>query len=230
MFKFTGIAEEITWQPTDIGGCKIWLRSDLGITKDPSDRVSIYADQSGNGNDFTQATDAAKPVWRSAYFNGQDALQFDGANNTMVKTGGITIAQPFSVFMVFADININLTSAHTLMRNSPLGSLVDVLNGEIRLYAGVSLASGTVDFVHNGDYIVEAQFNGANSKGFVNNVQKVSGDAGTNTLDANDLYVGSYGTGGFMALHLLEDIIYSPSPSAPDRTLLYNYFNTRYGL
>lgn len=40
----------------------LWLKADEGVTVDSSGRVSSWADQSGNGFDFTQSTDAAKPI------------------------------------------------------------------------------------------------------------------------------------------------------------------------
>lgn len=37
--------------PTDISGCVLWLKADTGVTKDGSNLVSLWADQSGSGND-----------------------------------------------------------------------------------------------------------------------------------------------------------------------------------
>lgn len=42
-------------------GLRLWLRSDMGITLDDSGKVQIWADQSGNGNDFIQNAASAEP-------------------------------------------------------------------------------------------------------------------------------------------------------------------------
>jgi hypothetical protein len=48
-------ASAAQFKPTDIGGCVLWLRSDLGITATHNppqngDAVSAWADQSGLSN------------------------------------------------------------------------------------------------------------------------------------------------------------------------------------
>ena len=69
--------------PTDIAGCQLWLKADAGITKDGSDYVSVWADQSGNGNDAVQATGASQPLWVDGQLNGEPVLRFDGSNDFM---------------------------------------------------------------------------------------------------------------------------------------------------
>jgi hypothetical protein len=68
--------------PSDISGCLVWLRADNGITKDESNNVSAWADQSGNGNDFfTNASDIRPdgsefPVWVNSVLNGKPGVRF----------------------------------------------------------------------------------------------------------------------------------------------------------
>lgn len=64
-------ARRDAFTPASISGCILWLRADLGVTTTPS-KVSAWADQSGNGNDFVQATDARRPTYTAsdANFNG----------------------------------------------------------------------------------------------------------------------------------------------------------------
>ena len=66
--------------PTQVSGLWQWLKADAGITKDGSDLVSSWADQSGNGRDMTQATGANQPTWTAASsFDGLlPTLDFDG--------------------------------------------------------------------------------------------------------------------------------------------------------
>lgn len=56
--------------PTDIGGCVLWLRSDLGVTKDESNLVSAWDDQTLNLNDFAQSIPEQQPTFANNILNG----------------------------------------------------------------------------------------------------------------------------------------------------------------
>lgn len=111
--------------PTDIGGCVLWLRSDLGITQSGG-LVSSWADQSGSGNDFIQATDSKKPVW---YANG---LLSDDVDDLLTSAGCIwqENANGFSLFVLTKPTS---TSAYGYLLTS------DVINGGL----GVTQYQGT---------------------------------------------------------------------------------------
>ena len=70
------------WVPTDIGGCVFWVRPDLGVTKDGSNLISLWADQSGNGNNVAQGTAAMKPTWVDNQLNGYPVISF-AANHVL---------------------------------------------------------------------------------------------------------------------------------------------------
>jgi len=63
--------------PADLTDVELWLRADLGVTQSGG-QVSTWADQSGNGNDFVQATGANKPT-TGVTVAGQTALDFSGS-------------------------------------------------------------------------------------------------------------------------------------------------------
>jgi len=71
------IYEGASFTPKSLPGLLLWLRADLGITLAGS-KVSAWADQSGNGYDFAQGTDARRPVFNagSATFSGQPCAQY----------------------------------------------------------------------------------------------------------------------------------------------------------
>jgi hypothetical protein len=56
---------------------KLWLRSDVGVTVS-SGKVTQWDDQSGNGANFVQGTDAIRPVYTAANgsFAGKPSLDF----------------------------------------------------------------------------------------------------------------------------------------------------------
>jgi len=84
--------------PSQISGLTIWLKADAGITKDGSDRVSNWNDQSGNNNNFAQATSTAKPLFTANAKNGLPAIVFDGTSDHM--TSAAFTLGTFSLFAV----------------------------------------------------------------------------------------------------------------------------------
>ena len=73
--------------PGGVGtGLQLWLKADAGITE-VSDRVSSWADQSGNSNDATQAISGQQPIHTNVngtYMNYNPIIQFDGSNDNFV--------------------------------------------------------------------------------------------------------------------------------------------------
>lgn len=74
-----GSVGNVGTQPSDITSLKVWLKADALVLND-LDAVATWADQSGNGNDFTQATSTARPTYRTAQLNGQPGVDFDGGD------------------------------------------------------------------------------------------------------------------------------------------------------
>jgi hypothetical protein len=72
-------------------GLALWLDADdfttlyKGNTCDtlasPGDSIGCWKDKSGNGNDATQATTNARPVYKREILNGKNVLRFDGSND-----------------------------------------------------------------------------------------------------------------------------------------------------
>ena len=88
------------FQPTKLPDLQLWLRGDLGITLNGAD-VSAWADQSGQGNHFVQATEADQPVYdaTNSAFNDQATLQGDAVSEHL-ESVGFTIATALDVFFV----------------------------------------------------------------------------------------------------------------------------------
>ena len=64
-----------------------WWKADAGVTKDGSDKVSQWADQSGNGYDFTQATGARQPTWEASVQNGLPGIRFPSGTGLVFPSG-----------------------------------------------------------------------------------------------------------------------------------------------
>lgn len=91
--------------PTDLTGLLIWLRADTGVTL-TSGRVSTWADQSGNGNDFVQSTAGNRPIPGTA-INGQATVTFDRARPDYVSKGSFSAPSAGEVLIVLKNAGPN---------------------------------------------------------------------------------------------------------------------------
>ena len=98
--------------PTDIAGLQLWLDANDASTlfQDAAkttpagngDVVGAWGDKSGQGNDATQTTTAAKPTVQFNVLNGKSVLRFDGTDD-FLSTGafaGGSLSQPTTFFLV----------------------------------------------------------------------------------------------------------------------------------
>jgi hypothetical protein len=60
-----------------------WGAADVGVTKDGSGYISAVADQSGSGNNATQGTGTAQPLWVDGVMNGNPVMRYDGTTDFM---------------------------------------------------------------------------------------------------------------------------------------------------
>jgi len=70
--------------PVGIAGCKLWLKSDSGITKDASDFVSAWEDQSGTLNNLAQTTASKQPLYVANELYGYPVIRFDGIDDDLI--------------------------------------------------------------------------------------------------------------------------------------------------
>jgi hypothetical protein len=78
---YTPVSSATPFSPSDLDSLVLWLKADAGVTKDGSNYVSSWADQSGNGNNATQATGQISSL-RLPYI----AKTFTVANNKLDET------------------------------------------------------------------------------------------------------------------------------------------------
>ncbi len=221
--------------PTQLAGCVLWLRSDLGISLNGS-TVSAWADQSGQGNSVTQGVAGQQPAYNAsdASYGGRPSLSFAQASAQLLKSSVAiaTTAQPITLVIVGegsqavgaqwllcvgAGTNCGIEDAGT---SSP---------GKLSMYAGsfvfITAADTTAVFA--------AVLNGASSKLFRNSSQTPvgTGNPGTGSLSSN-VFIGSNGGGGQnLQGKVAEAIIYTRDLSA-DGSLgqLFQYLGSTYQL
>ena len=66
-------------------GLQLWLNADVGVTTNASGQVTTWADQSGLGNNATQATLSSAPTIAPNSLNGHATLRVTGAQYMEVQ-------------------------------------------------------------------------------------------------------------------------------------------------
>jgi len=236
--SLVSIGSTIAWElsPTYINGLVLWLRSDLGISKDGVGLVSNWADQSGNGNDASQGANDKKPVWTANQINGYPSLVFDGADFLFT---GLAMVQPATIFIV-AQANGTLGQQYLFDGNDPadrwvIGYDLGVAPGAILSYAG-DLGAFPQDLTYpdasSSYHVFESILNHAASTIKWDGQPEVVGDAGDNVISGINLGADrnvppADGLHGGIA----EFIIYNSALSATNREIVQTYLNkSRYAI
>ena len=237
MFKFTGIAEEITWQPTDVAGCKLWVRSDLAW-QDAAKTVPcvnsslIYTgeDKSGLGNDVVQATEAKRPVYLTNQINGHPAWRFDGIDDILVSIDTFSWPKPCTVYIVLKQISWTNSDFIYDAKGIDAGMGLFQYDATPKLALHDAVPLFMTDILSVGTWgIVSSIHNGGSSSIRLNTNTPTLGAAGNNL------------PGGFTLGRIgLSDVLYSNidvveilgyrAVSDPDDALVMTYFNTRYAI
>ncbi|MFY0627239.1 MAG: T9SS type A sorting domain-containing protein [Reichenbachiella sp.] len=91
-----------------VAGMNLWLRADReaeeGLANDAedSDAVRFWNDQSGTGNDFSQATIGSRPTFNSNAINGNPAITFDDGSTFLSMTSAANV-NPGSIYIIYND-------------------------------------------------------------------------------------------------------------------------------
>lgn len=213
--------------PTDIAGCVLWLRSDLGITKDGADKVSAWADQSGNGNDVEQAGAGNQPLWIDAQINGYPCIRTDGIDDFLSAV--FVLNQPTEVYAVVKEITY--VSGMQLWDGGAVPNQMALYTHtnppELKLYAGAWGAAHVGPAAGNW-FLVQALYAGISSLIRTNGGGPTAeGDIGANNGQGITIggCVGARGNSDFA-----EVIIYDSALSDPNRLLVETYLNGRYAI
>jgi hypothetical protein len=96
------------FRPVLVHGLVLWLRADMGVTQ-AGGFVSNWADQSGHGNDASQATGANQPTFDNYVINGRPGVRFTG--NTVSLTSGTNLLPGGSARHIIAVIKCGSSAA-----------------------------------------------------------------------------------------------------------------------
>jgi hypothetical protein len=191
----------------------LWFRYGIGLTN-AAGLCPAWADQSGNGRNFT-AAGAARPTIQS-----DNALLFDGSANVL-QTAGFTLDQPLTCYLLVQQVtwagSARLTSgiSATVTINEVTSSPIIAINAGSSACSNGGLALGVYG-------VVSAVINGAASSLQINNGSPVSGNPGTNNPGG---YAIGASAGGANASNILvkETVVFPAAHDAATRRNVINY-------
>jgi hypothetical protein len=226
--------------PTDLGGCVLWLRGDLGVVN-PAGGVQQWSDQSPSNDtnkNLVQNTSANQPV--TTTLGGRPALGLSSASGTFMTSGlwASVLLQPSTWLFVANNTNAG-AAAQYLMDGD------DTAHGQAVTY--VPSATSVSIFAAGGSFSATAswasasallgEWNGSSSNIYFNNFTTptasgsvtggTSGGQGSMTFG---MHSDAFGGGDNWDGAVAEVIAFNRILAASDKARLRSYINGRYGL
>jgi hypothetical protein len=222
--------------PTQLAGCVLWLRADLGITIGTG--VSAWADQSGTGDsnkNVTQGTGSQQPTRNAvdAAYNNQTTLSFSSAANQFLSSGtwASSLSPPFTFFIVGNDDG---TATEQLYCDQKQGAANETsfYNPSGGFYGAIHAGGSFVSTlaVSNAKRVAAVVVNGASSVMYCNARTSI----GTGTLGAGSLVGVTMGASVANTLWIngkIAEAIYYNTAFAPGQVAqIFAYAGARYGI
>lgn len=242
--KLGVVVDVVTPDAPPSSGMKLWLKADAGVTKDGSNVVSTWADQSGLGNDVSQTTASNCPLWVDSTLNSKPVIRFvgDGTSSsdalsrtsisfsgasgiTMVVVGKLNAgAISFSTFVSYGyDTDayyIRKYSANNYWQGvgNVLGSC-NITNAFRILEADLVDSTDVVTLYEAGTSVATGSKTGSLlSSGFLN-------------IGAVKYWWGGYNWGNSaLTGDIAEILIYDHALTTSDRGTMVDYLKAKYGL
>jgi hypothetical protein len=204
-----------------------WYKADAGVTKDGSNIVSQWDDQSGNANHLNSVGGA--PLWVSGLKNSLPGIRFDGTDDIISKTA-LAVSQPYHLFVVLNQVSwggdeiISGSAVATILPLQQNGSspAMRAILGASSITVSPALSVGTFG-------IIGILANGASSKVKTNNNSDATGTLGTGALARLDIG-GNATDASFANVEFCEILLYSAEQSATNLVNVLAYLNGRYSI
>lgn len=228
-----------------VNNLRTWLRADAGVTATPT--VTAWQDQTTNAFVAAQATGANQPALVPTRVNFNPAIQFDGANDQLVITGGIMGTNSFSDVNVFAVTRVsNVQASSVFFETQAAGGRINAhmpwVDGQIYWDAG---SAG------NPPHRINAPWGGAVNTPFLwsllastnstatGNRQDIlrdgqtliaDGTMATYTGNNSNMFIGSSGGANYFNGEVTEWITYTGPLSATELNRIQSYLAIKYGI
>lgn len=230
------------FDPRDVLGCQVWLRSDMGITT-VSGAVSNWTNQGtlGSNGDASQTSAGIRPPYSSGGLNGQPKLAFTAhaLNWNYAQSGAKTV---FVVIKLTAAAGTGYT-VYEMFGNSLYGEMIVDLNtyqpvSYVDDWSSVTAMSGhagalgtTAGHVLMHTYNAGGSGTPGNYTATVEEAQKTIVGSGNYANTDGASHIGSRIPGAFsMSADLYEVIVYSRVLPIPESDQVNFYLKALYAL
>lgn len=224
--------------PTDISGCLLWLRGDLGITLNGAN-VSGWADQSGNGNNASQGTAVSQPPFATNAVNGLPAIQGDGSSRFMT-TSAFSIGGSTSMFTAVQPLATTQAGYARILEqdNASTYYLGTTVGGNAYKFIAANNTSpfGTAETgaVQLAPSIVSATYSQASGVGtiYYNGANAINYTFGSSPSGNLALYLmrKDSAAASFWNGYLAEVVVYNRSLAAGELSRVHRYLGARYNV
>ena len=217
------------------GNLEFWVKAGTGATS------SLWQDQSGNGNNATQATAADQPAVTANQINFNPALVFNGTSDYMniasnLGLGGTGTYETYCVVQQSGSGGQVFLGSQTGTANDIQLATFTGSPTQVNYWGTGTVLIGTTNLAAGTAYIsgYEKAGTGANQStiyidGNVDNTGTItlSGGAGNRMIGAS--YIGAGPPGYFTNGDIAEMVVYNTALSAANRSKLQSYLSFKYG-
>ena len=222
----------VTFAPTSVTGCSLWLDAadTATITYSSGSNVSQWSDKSGLGNNATQSTSTSQPISGSVSTNGKNVLNFTGKsmiyptinnttitvfciynNTTFVPYGPPVNVGPFAFFYAAPNSKVGIGRLAVTDEVLASWSSAGLTTSQYVIYGGtVSVSGNTTSFLY---------FNGTQVA-----TVSVNSSGGTSAYSVGDS-INNMTSG-----NIAEVLIYNSVLSTTDRQKVEGYLAWKWGL
>jgi hypothetical protein len=194
--------------------------------------VTVWYDQSGNGNDASNSTASEQPKIYDANNglvkeNGKAALDFDGRDDELILN--IPIKTPLSLFAVHY---FNVLRFHGIIGNFDVSDNIFyrfIESGDLEVApSNSSLMETSIN--KQQQYISDFHLNSTLGELYVDNTQKDTNNGASNTYSNNPFTIGNSGpdSENFLNGEIQELIIYDDNNKLSERADIYSNINGFY--
>lgn len=215
----------------------LWLDAALGVTESGG-AVSAWADQSGAGNDFTQASAPNRPTLVAGAVNGLPVIRFVAASNQSLNAALIVLPDAAQTIFFVSKASTVHDGFVLSTSNGGSGFVIRYRDNttvlEMRFYNGTASVDG-VDTDPTGFNVFCIKVLGTTVVAGLNSVYEngtlLASSSTVTTAHINPLKIGELFGGGFpFNGDIGEIMIYTTGLSDADRGDVENYLTVKYGL
>jgi len=230
-----GFAPAATFVPTDIAGCKLWLRGDLGVTTSGGNVIAI-ADQSGNGNNVVNSGTVA---FNASAIGGLPGWTGDG--NAWLENTAANLVSSGSGRTVFVVAKSAGAAGGGLLEfrttTLPTNVMAHAVAGTGLLFYDSAHTWSDGANASTSAIVYEGTWSSAVAPVMKTNGSPVTFATGSGNLDADS------GGNGFCVMswnrkqanigwtgEMTEVVVYDSILSAPNAAIVRSYLGSRYGI